>query len=155
MSDKGELVNLAKDLFLDMKSGVLSTTSVELEGYPFGSIVPFSLTERGELVILISDIAQHTKNILKDSRCSITVYKQTIGVDQQESPRVTFLADAKKVTDERREEISNLYLKDFPKAKSYFQAHSFSFYILEPKRVRFILGFGKINWIEKMEWCRS
>ena len=54
--------------------GVLSTHSVQLQGYPFGSVVPFCLDKQGRVVVLISDLAQHTKNLKQDSRCSLLVF---------------------------------------------------------------------------------
>jgi putative heme iron utilization protein len=154
MSDKmskAELVSTAKELFHEMNSGVLSTISVDEAGYPFGSITPFSLTHEGSPVILISDLAQHTKNIKADSKCSITVYKQKVG-NQQTSARVTLLADAKVISEEERENITTKYLAIFPEAKRYFEAHAFEFYKLVPRRIRFILGFGEIHWLESEEW---
>jgi putative heme iron utilization protein len=56
--------------------GVLSTHSVHLQGYPFGSVVPFCLDNQGRIVILISELAQHTKNIKQDSRCSLLVFAE-------------------------------------------------------------------------------
>lgn len=154
MSDKmskAQLVNTAKKLFHEMNSGVLSTISVDEVGYPFGSITPFSLTHDGSPVILISDLAQHTKNLKEDSKCSLTVYKQKSG-NQQTSARVTLLADAKVISNEEREMIAAKYLAIFPEAKRYFEAHAFEFYKLVPRRIRFILGFGEIHWLEVADW---
>ena len=62
---KEQLVATAKELFHEMNSGVLSTISIDELGYPFGSITPFSLSHDGAPIILISDLAQHTKNLKK------------------------------------------------------------------------------------------
>ena len=43
------------------------------------------------------------------------------------------------------------YLRKFPHAKHYFQAHDFNFYVIEPVRSRYIEGFGKIWWVENEE----
>jgi putative heme iron utilization protein len=148
---KDQLVATAKELFHGMNSGVLSTISIDEIGYPFGSITPFSLTHDGAPVILISDLAQHTKNLKEDTKCSLTVYKQITG-NQQTTARVTLLADGKPISEDEREEITEKYLAIFPEAKRYFEAHAFEFYKLTPKRIRFILGFGEIHWIECADW---
>ena len=57
-------------------SGVLSTISARLEGYPFGSIAPFVLDHDGNPLILISTIAEHTKNIQADPRVSLIAFDQ-------------------------------------------------------------------------------
>ena len=48
--------------------GVLSTNGGEPAGYPFGSVVPYSLDQANRPVILISSIAAHIRNIQGDSR---------------------------------------------------------------------------------------
>src|SRR6185503_7503111 len=54
----------ARTLLLNESFGVLSTISLDLPGYPFGSIVPYCVDELCRPIIYISHIAQHTKNIL-------------------------------------------------------------------------------------------
>ena len=70
----------ARQLFLQESFGVLSTISVDLPGYPFGSVTPYCADEQGRPVLYISHIAQHTRNILADSRVSLTVFEMTRGV---------------------------------------------------------------------------
>jgi hypothetical protein len=38
------------------------------------------------------------------------------------------------------------------KRKAYFAMHDFSFYRIEPVRIRFIGGFGKIHWVEPEQY---
>ena len=64
MSKSAKQVKQARDLLLSQYQGVLSTHSVDVVGYPFGSVVPYCLNKAGEPIILISSIAQHFKNIL-------------------------------------------------------------------------------------------
>ena len=53
----------ARSLYASQKHGVLSTYSVDVKGYPFGSVTPYSMDRKGYAVILISNLAQHYKNI--------------------------------------------------------------------------------------------
>jgi hypothetical protein len=76
-----ELGDEARRFARGQQSGVLSTLSLRLEGYPFGSVSPFILDHAGRPVILISDIAEHTKNIEADPRVSIIV--QPYSTDMQ------------------------------------------------------------------------
>src|SRR5687768_12394106 len=50
----------ARHLLRRHNLGVLSTHSVEVPGYPFGSVTPYAVDRAGEPLILISSIAQHT-----------------------------------------------------------------------------------------------
>lgn len=126
--------------------GVLSTLSVKLGGFPFGSVVPYCTDEQGCPVVLISTIAQHTKNITADPRVSLTVFQQNEG-DVQAKGRVTVIGNMVQV-EEQEVGLAERYYRYFPKSKGYHQAHNFHFYRLEPTAVRFIGGFGKIFWVE-------
>jgi putative heme iron utilization protein len=72
-----EAIRDARELLNSQSFGVLSTLSVKLDGVPFGSVVPYCLDGSGAPVILISTIAEHTKNINQDNRCSITILKDS------------------------------------------------------------------------------
>jgi len=125
-------------------SGVLSTLSKRVEGFPFGSVAPFILDHAGRPVILISTLAEHTKNIDADPRVSLIV--QPYSPDMQVAGRVTILGKAERLAD--KSELGPRYLRFHPQAADYFAMHDFSFYRIEPVRVRYIGGFGKIHWVE-------
>ena len=58
------LASEARQFLRTTRSAMLSTISVKYPGYPFGSVAPFVLDHSGQPVILISTIAEHTKNIM-------------------------------------------------------------------------------------------
>lgn len=125
-------------------SGVLSTISQRVEGFPFGSVAPFILDHTGCPVILISTLAEHTKNIDADPRVSLIV--QPYNPDMQVAGRVTLLGRAQRLDD--KSALGPRYLRFHPQAESYFAMHDFNFYRIEPVRIRYIGGFGKIHWVE-------
>ncbi|TCJ19542.1 DUF2470 domain-containing protein [Parasulfuritortus cantonensis] len=141
MSEQG---NEARRFTRGHTSGVLSTLSKRLDGFPFGSVSPFILDHAGRPVILISDIAEHTKNIVADARVSMIV--QPYAADMQVTGRVTVVGRAERLPD--KDELGPRYLRYFPQAEGYFAMHDFNFYRIEPVRVRWIGGFGHIFWIE-------
>jgi len=136
----------ARKLLKHQSTGVLSTHSVEVEGYPFGSIAPYVLNYDGEPIMLISEIAQHTRNIKHNNKVSLTIFDQCVD-DPQASSRLTWIGNAESV-DPRDTEISQRYLRYFPSAESYFKTHDFSLYCIHLRRARYIGGFGEIYWIE-------
>lgn len=136
----------ARRLLYHQSVGVLSTHSVDVEGYPFGSIVPFVLNYAGEPTMLISEIAQHTRNIKRNNKVSLTVFDQCAD-DPQASSRLTWIGDAAPINPSETE-IRRRYLRYFPSAESYFATHDFSLYRISLRRARFIGGFGEIYWIE-------
>lgn len=129
--------------------GVLSTLSVDVAGFPFGSVAPYCLGRDFIPNILISSIAQHTKNIIANPKVSLLISETNTKTNKQSLSRLTYIGEAQKVVDES--DIKKRYLSFYPAAASYFQTHDFAFYRINPVRLRFIGGFGKIYWIEKRE----
>jgi putative heme iron utilization protein len=145
----------ARRLFLQESFGVLSTISLDLPGYPFGSITPYCADRQCRPIIYISHIAQHTRNILADSRVSLTLFDTNGGFDDvQARGRVTCIADARPVG---REEIDipERYFRYVPSARQYAGTHDFEFFRLDLVRIRFIGGFGQIYWIDPSEFMVS
>ncbi len=132
-------------------SGVLSTHSARVPGYPFGSIAPFVLDHDGHPVILISSLAEHTKNITQNPRVSLIAFDQTTQ-DKQAGGRLTLIGDAI-VADQSDDALRQRYLRYLPQAEQYFGMHDFQFYRIEIRRARYIGGFGNINWISTDELC--
>jgi heme iron utilization protein len=126
------------------RQGVLCTISKKLGGYPFGSVCPFVPDHAGRPVILISTLAEHTKNIDADPRVSLIV--QPYVEDQHNAGRVTIVGNAMLLPE--KDSLGPRYLRYLPQAEAYFAMHDFSFYRIEPVRIRYIGGFGKIHWLE-------
>jgi hypothetical protein len=140
--------NEVQQLLRHSYQGVLSTHSVQLQGYPFGSVVPFCLDRQGRAVILISTLAQHTKNLKQDGRCSLLVFAE--GDDIQAAARLTLVADARPVVEAEVADVAARYYRFFPQSKDFHQVHDFSFWYIEPIKYRYIGGFGKIHWAEPL-----
>lgn len=152
MQDKLQHIQDARRLMRSLHSGVLATNSLSVKGFPFGSVVPFLLTEEGDLVIYASDIAQHSRNMKADAKVSLCAY-DSAQADSQASARVTLLAHA--FADAVDDDLQKMYFQLFPQAKAYVEAHDFRFYSLKTERVRYIGGFGEIYWFNKDDWTDS
>ena len=124
--------------------GVLSTHSAKFEGYPFGSVAPFVLDQQGQPLILISTLAEHTKNIIADCKASLLVFAGA--VDLQANSRLTLIGDVEQ-TDKNDPYLRARYLRYFPDAEQYFSAHDFYFYRMQIKQARYIAGFGSMSWM--------
>ena len=103
----------ARALLQSQTDGVLSTHSIDLPGYPFGSITPYCLNSQGQPVILISTIAQHTRNIQADNKVSLISYDKQVD-DRQAAGRVTYIADAIRSDDE---DMAERYYRFFPASR--------------------------------------
>lgn len=98
------------------RAGTLATLSQRLAGYPFGSAVPFVLDHAARPVILVSRLAEHTRNIAADHRVSLHV--SSAAGDVQAGTRLTLVGDAARAT----WDLSALrarYLRYFPDAERF------------------------------------
>ncbi len=143
------ITELDPEMFKILTKGdaVLSTISIDVDGYPFGSVTPYCLDSHFVPNILISSIAQHTQNIKANNKVSLFINESSQQTNKQSLGRITYIGDALKVTNDA--DIKQRYLNYFPDAKKYFGTHDFSFYQIRPARLRYIGGFGKIYWVEK------
>ena len=139
------LASEAQQFLCGTHKGILSTHSAKFEGYPFGSVAPFVLNHQGMPTILISTIAEHTKNITQNAHVSLVVFAGE--EDLQANARLTLLAIAEQ-TDKLNPLMRARYLRYIPQAAQYFDMHDFSFYTLHITQARYIAGFGKMGWIE-------
>lgn len=126
------------------RHGVLSTLSRRHDGYPFGSVVPFVLDHEARPAIFISRLAEHTRNIEADSRVSLLV--NDAGDDVQAGARLTLLGDAARAGGDI-EALRVRYLNYHPAAGQLMALGDFAFYVVTPRALRFIGGFGHIHWV--------
>src|SRR4051812_1807389 len=115
MTDASTPGRLAFDELFSRFHGVLSTHSVDVPGYPFGSVTPFVPSHAGEPLVFISTLAQHTRNIQADPRVSLTIYDGA-ATDPQAGARVTYLADAVPAKDPA---ALSRYMRHFPQAEGF------------------------------------
>lgn len=135
----------ARALLLAAYQGVLSTHSQDMQGFPFGSVAPYCLDADGMPLLLISDIAQHTKNLRADARCSFIVMQG--GEDIQAGARLTLVGECRPLLPENVEAAAARYYRYFPDARDFHRTHDFHFFRLTPARCRYIGGFGRIHWL--------
>ena len=134
----------ARRFLRNQHHGVLSTLSRKFPGYPFGSVVPFVLDQDARPVIFISRLAEHTRNIEADPRTSLLV--SDAGDDVQAGGRLTLVGDAARAASSL-DALRSRYLNYIPGSRRLFALGDFAFYSITPRALRFVGGFGDIQWI--------
>lgn len=129
-------------------SGTLATHSLQLPGYPFASALPYALDDAHRPVFLLSELAEHTKNLRADPRASFLVIGG--GESLLAGPRITLLGDVKPA--EATPELQARYLRYQPDAEQYLALDDFGFFVLQPRLARAISGFAQMGWVEESEW---
>jgi hypothetical protein len=156
--ERSDPAQAARGLLYAERHGVLSTISVHRAGYPYGSVTPYAISRRGAPLVLISTIAEHTKNLERDARASLFVQERAALDDPQAGGRISLLGLCRPVTAvaaaggldpvEEEADARARYLGRFPKAEGYFRTHDFVLYEHLVEEVRVIGGFGKICWLD-------
>ena len=134
------------------KIAILSTISKKYDGYPFGSFVTYVSGWDRTIFLYLSDLADHTKNLKKDYRSCITIYKKNESGDIQNSARLTLIGNLNKVQDSVYEACKERFHNFFPESRAYEQMHDFNFYQISINQARWIGGFGKISWLDSKNW---
>jgi putative heme iron utilization protein len=117
------------------------------EGDPYVSMVPFALLpDASALVIHVSQLSSHTKDMVEHPRISLlVVVADTAGAPAQALARVTLQGRAERYTASTPGYASaqEAYLSRFPQAASTFALPDFSLFAIRPLSIRFIAGFAQ------------
>ncbi len=121
-------------------TGTLATLMPD--GAPFASFVLIATDEDGDIVLLISRLARHTKNLAGDRRASLLVVAEGgEGGDPLAGARVTFNGSVDEdVTASGRAR----FLARHPEAERYAGFGDFQFYRLRISSAHLVAGFGRI-----------
>ena len=143
-----DAIGLGRKLLRTIRSGALASLDPQ-DGVPFASLVTIATDVDGTPLMLLSQLSAHTRNLLKDPRCSLLIAPGGKG-DPLAHARITLLATAEKVereTDFGRR-VRRRFLARQPKASLYVDFPDFSFFALRLQRASLNGGFGRAYELE-------
>ncbi len=129
----------AKKLLREGRSGALATLMAG-SGDPYCSLVNVATAPDGAPLLLLSQLAIHTKNILADPRVSLMLDERKEG-DPLEGARVMLMGKAA-VTDDPAARAA--YLRRQPEAEMFAGFADFAFYRMAVSHAHLVAGFGRI-----------
>ena len=135
--------------------GSLSTLSRKQPGFPFGSVMPFGLDERGRPIFLISTMAMHTQNLKDDPRASLLVTQPDASGDPLGASRVTLIGNATLVPDSEKAEVRALYLARYENSRYWVDFEDFAFYRMDVIDVYYVGGFGVMGWVAVADYDQA
>jgi heme oxygenase (biliverdin-IX-beta and delta-forming) len=136
---------LARELVARARAGTLATVATRPPGYPYASLVALAADDAGRPLLLLSTLAEHTKNLAADPRASVLVSHDTRSLEE---PRVTLVGRCVLVPPAEAEAVRARYLEAQPAASQYVGFADLGFYRLEPEDVRVVVGFGRMSWVD-------
>jgi heme iron utilization protein len=147
----------ARTLVYLARMGSLSTLSRKQAGFPFGSVMPYGLDERGRPIFLISTMAMHTQNLQVDSRASLLITQpQTTqpgaSADPLGASRVTVMGNVLPIPEPELADARKLYLERHANSKYWVDFEDFSFYRMDVLDVYYVGGFGVMGWVQASDY---
>ncbi len=127
--------------------GTLSTVSQKIADFPFGSVAPYGLDERGRPTFLISTMAMHTQNILGNDRASLLVAEAGVAEDPLGAGRVTLVGRVAKTPENALAFVREQYLARYENASYWVDFKDFAFFQMDVVDVYFVGGFGVMGWV--------
>ncbi len=112
--------------------------------WPYASLVLVAVDHDLSPILLMSDLAEHSKAIATDSRVAL-LFDGTAGLAQPlTGPRVTVMGRAARTDDDR---LKQRFLRHHPDTAMYAGFGDFHFYRVTLERTHQVGGFGRIRWI--------
>ncbi|GAB7526926.1 HugZ family pyridoxamine 5'-phosphate oxidase [Paraburkholderia sp. 2C] len=136
------------DLLHRVAVGTLATHSRRPQGFPYPTMLPFAPDARHRPTILVSRLAEHTRNLEGDARAGFLVADAPDG-NVLDAQRVTLLGTFEPI--DATPLFVRRYLRYQPDAGRYLALGDFAFWTLSLERLRFIGGFGMMGWLDGSE----
>lgn len=138
---------LARELLARRRVGVLATVSLRHGGAPYTSLAPFALSALGEPLLLLSGLAQHTRNLEADPRASLFVHDPAIAEeDPRTLPRLAIFGRVRRVAAAEEPDARARYLARHPEAEVLLRL-DFSLHVLAIEEAQLVAGFGAAGWL--------
>ncbi len=136
---------LARRLMRRCERAALATS---LLGAPYVSLVLHAADLDASPILLLSDLAQHARNIALDPRVSLLLDGTDDVVDRLDGPRLTVIGRAETVADAG---LLARFTARHPSSALYAGFADFRVYRVVVERGHLIAGFGRIEWIDRAD----
>jgi putative heme iron utilization protein len=116
---------------------------------PYASLVLVAAAQDGCPILLLSDLADHSRNIARDDRVSLLFDDTADLADPLTGARVSVQGRARPLDGkDRGDPLLRRYLARHPEAEGYVDFTDFRLYDVIPERAHLVAGFGRIHWID-------
>jgi heme iron utilization protein len=142
MEPQGDAASLGRRLMRGCERAALATS---YRGAPYVSLVLVAADLDASPLLLLSDLAQHSRNIAFDPRISL-LFDGTEGhADRLDGPRLTLLGRAHAETEPR---LLSRFTARHRSSAAYAGFADFRIYRIVVERGHLVAGFGRIEWID-------
>lgn len=119
----------------------------DLAGWPYASLVLLAVEQTAAPLLLISDLAEHTRNIRADPRVALLVDGTAGLADPLTGARASLLGRAVPCAPSDGSSLAR-YVARHPAAALYAGFKDFHLFRVELVAAHLVAGFGRIHWAE-------
>lgn len=123
----------------------LATVSAVDSGRPSASLVTVACDTDGSPLLLLSNLAEHTRNLAEDDRAALLFEVASRRANPQTGPRVSVEGRIQKTADPRH---GRRFLARHPGARQYVGFADFSFYRMSVEGAQFVGGFARARRLD-------
>jgi putative heme iron utilization protein len=146
LEEKGG-ADLARTLLASERVAVLATASAARGGHPFASLVPFAVSRDGEPLLLLSELAQHTKNLDADPRACLLVHDAAAAAkDPRTAARAALVGRVRRLSGPEEEDARARYLARHANARGLLNL-DFALYVIAIEEAQIVGGFAAAGWV--------
>jgi heme oxygenase (biliverdin-IX-beta and delta-forming) len=123
-----------------LRAARVGTLATSMQGQPYASLVTPATAPDFSVLLLLSDLSEHTRHLRADPQCSVLVCGAAEGINPQTAPRVTVTGLAETVADAA---LKARYLAVHPYAALYAGFGDFALWRIRPVNGLYVGGFGR------------
>ena len=135
----------ARKLLRAARAGTLASS---LDGQPFASLVTPACAPDLSILLLLSDLSEHTRHLRAEPRCAVLVTGGPEGPNPQTAPRVTVTGLAETIDDAA---LKARWLAVHPYGALYADFADFHLWRFAPLAALFVGGFARANRLRRAD----
>jgi putative heme iron utilization protein len=132
-----------------LRAARAATLATVTDGQPFASLITVACTPGLDLLLLLSDLSEHTRHLRAEPRCSVLVVGAPDGANPQTAPRVTVTGLAG-VADPAAD-LRVRFLAVHPYAALYADFADFHLWRVRPRAALFVGGFARASRLRQAD----
>ncbi|MFP4361243.1 MAG: HugZ family protein [Alphaproteobacteria bacterium] len=134
----------ARRLLVSVPMGSLATLAAQADNRPYASLVACAVGHDGTPVLLLSELADHTRNLRADPRASLLLDGTAGLANRLAGERVTLLGRLAPVADPV---LRRRFLARHPGAARYEGFADFAYWAMTVERAHLVGGFANAHWL--------
>lgn len=144
MNDKPEAaraaaIRQARALLRGARGATLAT---QQEGQPFASLVTPAMAPDLSVLLWLSGLSEHTRQLSREPRCALMVQGRAEGANPQTAPRATVTGLAERVSGDETAALKARWLALHPYAALYAGFADFALWRIRPQAALLVGGFA-------------